>query len=96
MKIKILSTRGQCYKTFYCDNLPPFHGNTVILCYKAELPWKLLWNGSNLPQYCNPRKSRVKITVVIYHGNVLLHWPHVGDRALFDEPLYCGKIGISV
>jgi hypothetical protein len=20
-------------------NLPPFHGHTVILCYKATLPW---------------------------------------------------------
>jgi hypothetical protein len=33
-------SRGQCYKTFYRGNLPPFHGNTVILCYKAILPWK--------------------------------------------------------
>ncbi len=32
-------TRGQCYKTFYCSNLLPFHGNTIILCYKAILPW---------------------------------------------------------
>jgi hypothetical protein len=31
--------RGQCYKTFYRGNLPPFHGHTVILCYKATLPW---------------------------------------------------------
>jgi hypothetical protein len=35
-------TRGQCYKTFYRGNLPPFHGNTIILCYKAILLWKLL------------------------------------------------------
>jgi hypothetical protein len=26
---------GLCYKTFCRGNLPPFHGNTVILCYKA-------------------------------------------------------------
>jgi hypothetical protein len=32
-------TWGQCYKTFYHDNLLPFHGNTIILCYKAILPW---------------------------------------------------------
>jgi len=28
----------QCYKPFYRSNLPPFHFNAVILCYK---PWKL-------------------------------------------------------
>ncbi len=32
-------TWAQCYKTFYPGNLPPFHGGTVILCYKATLPW---------------------------------------------------------
>jgi hypothetical protein len=31
--------RGQCYKTFYRGNLLPFHGNIIILCYKATLPW---------------------------------------------------------
>jgi hypothetical protein len=51
------NTWGQCYKTFYRGNLPPFHGNTVILCYKAILPWKLPWDGSKLPQYFNPRKK---------------------------------------
>jgi len=52
-------------------NLPPFHGNTIILCYKAILPWKLLWNGSKSLHYINPRKSRVRITVVIYRCIVL-------------------------
>jgi hypothetical protein len=33
---------AQCYKTVYRSNLPPFHGNTLILCYKAALPWYLL------------------------------------------------------
>ncbi len=32
-------TWAQCYKTFYHGNLLPFHGHTVILCYKAKLPW---------------------------------------------------------
>ncbi len=67
----VAGTRGQCYKTFYRSNLPPFHGNTVILCYKAILPWKLQLNGSKLPRYLNPRKSKVKITTVIYHRIVL-------------------------
>jgi hypothetical protein len=31
-----LHTWGQCYKTFYRSNLPPFLGNTIILCYKAN------------------------------------------------------------
>jgi hypothetical protein len=60
-----------CYKTFYRSNLPPFHGNIIILCYKVILPWKLLWNGSKLPWYINPRQSRVRITVVIYRDIVL-------------------------
>ena len=42
---------AQCYKTFYRSNLPPFHGNSVILCYKAILPWQLPWNGTKLPWY---------------------------------------------
>jgi hypothetical protein len=37
---------GLRFKTFYCSNLPLFHGNAVILCYKAVLPWQLQWNGS--------------------------------------------------
>jgi hypothetical protein len=40
-------TWGQCYKTFYSGNLLPFHGITIILCYKAILPW----NGSKLSRY---------------------------------------------
>ncbi len=45
-----------CYKTFYRGNLPPFHSNTVILCYKAIIPWKLLWNISKLLWYFNLEK----------------------------------------
>jgi hypothetical protein len=30
---------AQCYKTLYRGKLPPFHGNTIILCYIAILPW---------------------------------------------------------
>ncbi len=33
--LREMTIMAQCYKTFYCDNLPPFHGNAVILCYKA-------------------------------------------------------------
>jgi hypothetical protein len=61
---------GQCYKNFYRGNLPPFHGNTIILCYKAILPMKLHWNGSKLPRYFK-RKSKVQITAVIYLSIVL-------------------------
>jgi hypothetical protein len=31
----IVPVRAQCYKKFYCHNLLPFHGHTVILCYKT-------------------------------------------------------------
>ena len=71
MKFLYFLSWGQCYKYFYRSNLPPFHGNTAILCLKTILPWKLLWEGSKLPWYFNPRKSRVNITTVIYHGIVL-------------------------
>ena len=30
---------AQCNKTLYRSKLLPFHGNTIILCYKAILPW---------------------------------------------------------
>ncbi len=56
-------------KLFYPSNLPPFPGNTIILCYNAILPWKLLWNGSKLLQYIHLRKSRV----LNYHGNLPLY-----------------------
>jgi hypothetical protein len=49
----------------------PIIGNTVILCYKAMLPWKLPWNGSKLSRYFNPRENRVKSTEVIYRGIAL-------------------------
>jgi hypothetical protein len=32
-------TMGQYYKTFYSGNLLSFRDNTIILCYKALLPW---------------------------------------------------------
>ncbi len=60
-----LISMGQGYKTFYHGNLPPFHVNNIILCYKAILPWKLLWNGSKFPRHINPRKSRVRISMII-------------------------------
>jgi hypothetical protein len=56
---------GRCYKTFYGSNLPPFHGNTDILCYKAIVPWKFPRNGSKLLQYFNPRKVGLN-----YYGNL--------------------------
>ncbi len=37
--LRVNTCRAQCYKTFYHGNLLPFHGNTIILCYKAILPW---------------------------------------------------------
>jgi hypothetical protein len=70
-KFYVTDSRGQCYKTFYCGNLPPFHGNTIILCYKARLAWKLQRNCSKLTRYFNPRRSKIKITVVIYYSIVL-------------------------
>jgi hypothetical protein len=33
-----IGPRGQCYKTFYCGNLPPFHGNTAFYIIKLYYP----------------------------------------------------------
>ncbi len=48
------NTWAQYHKTFYRGNLLPFHGNTVILCYKAVQPKQPKYlpnNGSKLQQY---------------------------------------------
>jgi hypothetical protein len=39
----------------------------------------------NLPQYFNPRNSRVKITTVIYRSIVLLHWPRMKLSKAFTK-----------
>ncbi len=70
-----VTTWGQSYKTFYHGNVLPFHGNAIILCYKAILPWQLLWNGSKLTWYCfitlAPDET-IPNTVVIYHNILTL------------------------
>jgi hypothetical protein len=38
-----------------------FHGNAIILCFKAILPWKLPWNGSKSLLYFNPLKIGLKL-----------------------------------
>jgi hypothetical protein len=71
------ATWGQGYVTFYRGNLLPFHGNTVILCFKSILPQQLPWKGSTLQ--CFFMTQRVSIistatsnTMVIYHGILTL------------------------
>jgi hypothetical protein len=61
LELRAVEDCGQCYKTFYRGNLPPLHVNTIVLCYKAILPWKLPLNGSKLLQYFNPRKLGLKL-----------------------------------
>ncbi len=41
----LMPGQGQSFETFYSGKLPPFHGNNIILCYKAILSWQLPWNG---------------------------------------------------
>jgi hypothetical protein len=51
-----------------------YHHSMIIPSFcaiKLYLPWKLLWNGSKLLRYINPRKNMVIITVVIYRCIVL-------------------------
>ncbi len=60
------STWCQCFKPFYCNNLLPFHGNTVILSrYCSKLPWYFyntgqkyhgiltLESGGTMVNYCS-------------------------------------------
>jgi hypothetical protein len=63
---KMTLNRANVTKLLTTNNLTPFHGHTIILIYKSISPGKIPWNGNKLLQYFNPRKSRVKITVVIY------------------------------
>ncbi len=63
-----IGSSGQCYKTFYSVNLPPFHGKTTILCYIAILTWKLPQNGSQLLQYFKSRKDSVEPSNVQQNG----------------------------
>ncbi len=37
------------------------------ICVTNVLKHNLMYNGSNIMHHFNPRKSRVKITMVIYH-----------------------------
>ncbi len=60
-RLSVNYTRCQCYKTFYCSNLLPCHGDTIILYYKMILLWYLPRNvgikyHGNLPWYFNLRK----------------------------------------
>ncbi len=65
-----IGTRFQRYKTnttvIYCCLwlITTVHYITLILP----------WNGSKLLQYFNPRKSRIKITMVNDQGFVLQQW----------------------
>ncbi len=58
-------------QNFYNGNLLPFYGNTVILCYKAVLPWKLPRNDNKLPRYCfktlAPDKRIPNTTIIHCH-----------------------------
>jgi len=64
--------------------------NTLIKSFiTLALGGKYKYRG-NLSQYFNPRISRVKITMVIYHGIiVLLHW-HLEAKVL----IHIYKLGI--
>jgi hypothetical protein len=56
-----IDTWCQYYKTFYCGNLPPFHGDGAILCCKAILPCKLPWNGIKLLQFLTLEKEGLEL-----------------------------------
>ncbi len=72
---------GLCYKTntavMYCN----FRLNYRSNFYNIEFTWnggKLPWYDGKLMCYFNPRKSRVKVTTVNYHGNLPQYFYNTG------------------
>jgi hypothetical protein len=75
---------GLCYKTntavIYCN----FRLNYRSNFYNIEFTWnggKLLWYDGKLMCYFNPRKSRVKVTTVIYRSIFITQAP--GGQSLY-------------
>jgi hypothetical protein len=99
---------GQCYKTIYHGNLPPLCGNTSFSVKKLYclgnqrgMPVKsfiTLAHGSKLKYhgillwYFNPRKSRVKTTVVKYRGIFVTLAPGLSKTSLLLNLFFRVKI----
>jgi hypothetical protein len=58
--LSVARDQGPMLQDFYPGNLPPFHGNTVIMCYKAILPCKLEW-AVNYQSILTLEKVRLKL-----------------------------------
>ncbi len=54
----------QHYLSYYCRMAVNYHR----ICVTNVIKHNLTLNGRNILHHFNPRKSRVKITAVIYHG----------------------------
>ncbi len=57
----------QHYLVNYCGMAVNYHG----ICVTNIIKHYLTLNSSNILHHFNPRKSRVKITAVIYRGNFI-------------------------
>jgi hypothetical protein len=64
---------NQNYLGNYCGMAVNYHG----ICVTNVIKHNLTKNGSNILSLLNPRKSRVKITVVIYCGIFITFAPGV-------------------
>jgi hypothetical protein len=74
-----------------------YHGICVTNIIKHNLTLngnKILQYGSELPQYFNSIKRRVKITAVIYHAILITLAPSVKVIKLFTAVIYCHSMTI--
>jgi len=77
-----IETWGQYYKANTTVIHWHFRLNYVVIFIKFNLPWNystLRWYNSILHQYFNPRKGRVKITMVIHPGIFITLAPGVKE-----------------
>ncbi len=76
MVIPSFSVINQNYLGNYCGMAVNYHG----ICVTNVIKQNLTKNGSNILRPLNPRKSRVKITVVIYRCNLLQYFYNIRSR----------------
>jgi hypothetical protein len=71
----------QHYLGNYCGMAVNYHG----ICITNVIKHNLTQNGSIILHHFNPRKSRVKISMVIYRGTFITLAPGYNKRLCFNE-----------
>jgi hypothetical protein len=79
---------NQNYLGNCCGMAVNYHG----ICVTNVIKHNLTLNGRNILHHFNPRKSRVKFTVVIYHGIFITLAPGVDFTNQFVQ---CARVHIN-